>query len=317
MSLQTFFILKITFIQIVAIFIITEIQLMGRYTLFELERLTGILAHTIRVWERRYGLMKPQRTETNRRWYDDDDLRRLINISNLYRAGMKISRIARLSEDELEEKAGMQNSDSAESDVQLNSLIVAMLSFNGNAVNEVLLRSIINTGFESTFTNVVFPFLKRVGIMWHTGAITAGTEHFMTVVFRARLISAIDSLPPPNDPKRKRFILFLPENELHELGLLFYSFLIRSAGHETLYLGQSTPFSVLPEACEKWLPDFLVTGSLSFLSVKEPEKYLSQMSSTFPSLKILVGGMLAEVPSAEKYRNIFPVRTAADLKQHF
>ncbi len=289
---------------------------MGRYTLVELEKLSGILAHTIRVWERRYDILKPQRTDTNRRWYDDDDLRRLINISTLYHAGTKISRIAGLSNSELEKMAVLQEKDTSAYDVQINSLVVAMLSFNESAVNEVLLRSVISIGFEETITGIVFPFLKRVGFLWQTGSVTAGTEHFVTNLLRNRLISSIDSIPPANRPDRKRFMLFLPENELHELGLLFYAYLIRSAGHDILYLGQSTPFHSLAEACEKWQPDFLVTGALSQLAVPEPDEYLSKLGGTFSTRKILVSGSLSGVATSQGFPNIYPVRTVADLKTH-
>ena len=289
---------------------------MRHYTLYELEKLTGILAATIRVWERRYNIIKPKRTVTNRRWYDDDDLRRLINISFIYHNGMKISKIARYSESELEEKVEFLTRDSVNSDTNINSLIVAMLSFNGNSVNEILLRSIINSGFEETFSSVVFPFLRRVGVMWHTGSVNTGAEHFITNIFRGRLISAIDSLPPSNDPNRKRVIMYLPDNELHEMGLLFYLYLIRKLGHEVLYLGQTTPFLALTEVNEKWHSDILVTGVLSDLSISEPQEYLNNFSSTFKSQKILVSGSLADEPVIEKYKNIYPIRSVSDLKKH-
>jgi len=290
---------------------------MRHYTLYELEKLTGIKTATIRVWERRYNIIKPKRTETKRRWYDDDDLRRLINISIIYHAGIKISKIAKYSESELVEKVEFLTRDSVVSDTLIKSLIVAMLSFNGNAVNEILLRSVINIGFEETFSSVVFPFLRKVGIMWHTGSTSTGAEHFITNIFRGRLISAIDSLLPANDPKSLRVIMFLPDNELHELGLLFYSYLIRKLGHEVLYLGQTTPFLALTEVAEKWHSDILVTGVLSDLSISEPEEYLNNLSSTFKSQKILVSGSLAEKPVIEKYKNIFPIRSVSDLKKHF
>jgi DNA-binding transcriptional MerR regulator len=290
---------------------------MRHYNLYELEKVTGILAATIRVWERRYNIIKPKRTDTNRRWYDDDDLRRLINISIIYHAGIKISKIAKYSESELKEKAEFLMRDSVGSDITINSLIVAMSSFNGNAVNEILLRSIINSGFEETFSNVVFPFLRRVGIMWHTGSVNIGAEHFITNIFRGRLISAIDSLPPANDQKNKRVIMFLPDNEFHEMGLLFYAYLIRKLGHEVLYLGQTTPFPALAEVNEKWHSDILVTGTLSYLSIPEPLDYLRNLSSTFKSQKILVSGSLADEPFIEKYNNIYPIRSVSDLKKHF
>jgi len=289
---------------------------MRHYTLYELEKLTCIKTATIRVWERRYNIIKPKRTDTNRRWYEDDDLRRLINISIIYHSGIKISKIAKYSESELEEKVEFLTRDSVISDTHIKSLIVAMLSFNGNAVNEILLRSVINIGFEETFSSVVFPFLRRIGIMWHTGSVNTGGEHFISNIFRGRLISAIDSLPPANDPKSKRVIMFLPENELHELGLLFYSYLIRKLGHEVLYLGQATPFPALAEASEKWHSDILVTGVLSDLSISEPQEYLNNLSSTFKSQKILVAGSLADEPVIEKYNNIYPIRSVSDLKKH-
>ena len=290
---------------------------MRHYTLYELEKLTGILAATIRVWERRYNIIIPKRTDTNRRWYDDDDLRRLINISVIYNSGIKISKIARYSESELEEKVKLLTLDSGGTDKHINSLIVAMLNFNSNAVNEILLRLIINSGFEETFSNIVFPFLRRVGIMWHTGSASAGAEHFIANIFRGRLISAIDSLPTANDPKRKRVIMFLPENELHELGLLFYSYLIRKMGHEVLYLGQATPFSALSEVNEKWHSDILVTGILSDLSVSDPGEYIKNLSSSFKKQKILVSGSLADEPVIEKLKNVFPIKSVSDLKKHF
>ena len=153
--------------------------------------------------------------------------------------------------------------------------------------------------------------------MWQTGTANTGAEHFITNILRKRLIAAIDSLPPANDPKRKRAIMFLPDNELHEMGLLFYSYLIQKLGHEVLYLGQATPFSALNEASDKWHPDILVTGALSELSVFEPEEYLIKLSTTFKSQKILVSGSLADEPVIEKYKNIYSIRSASDLKKHF
>jgi methanogenic corrinoid protein MtbC1 len=153
--------------------------------------------------------------------------------------------------------------------------------------------------------------------MWHTGSVNIGAEHFITNIFRGRLISAIDSLPPSNDQKSKRVIMFLPENEMHEMGLLFYAYLIRKMGHQVLYLGQANPLPALAEVNEKWHSDILVTGTLSYLSVSEPEEYLRNLCSTFSSQKILVSGSLANEPIIEKYSNIYPVRSGTDLKKFF
>ena len=261
--------------------------------------------------KRGYNIIIPKRTSTNRRWYDDDDLKRLINISIIYQSGIKISKIAKYSEFELEEKARFLTSGSVISDTYIKLLITAMLSFNAKAVNEIFLRSVINSSFQETYSDVVFPFLRKVGIMWHTGFASTGAEHFITNIFREKLISAIDSLPPVNKQKGKRVIIFLPENELHEMGLLFYAYIIRKSGHELLNLGQTTPFSAITEASEKWHSDIIVTGTLSELSISGPEEYLYNLSTTFKSQKILVSGSLADKTDIKKYKNIYPFRSVS------
>ncbi len=289
---------------------------MRRYTLSELEQLTGIMASTIRIWERRFKILKPHRTDTNRKWYDDDDLKHIINICAIYRSGIKISKIAKYSRSELEQKVAILSKDSLSYDTQIESLIDAMINLNENAVNEILLRSIINKGFEETFTDVVFPFLRRVGIMWHTGSLNSGTEHFISDIFKRRLIATIDALPPAIDTDRKRIIMYLPENELHEMGLLFYAYILRRMGHEVLYLGQATPFNAVVEINELRHSDMIVTGALSDLSFEKPEDYLNRLSTTFIMQKILVSGLLADKADHNHYHNIFTLRSVSDLKNY-
>ncbi len=289
---------------------------MDRYTIADLEKLTGIMAGTIRIWERRYRIIKPHRTDTNRRWYDDDDLKRIISIAILNRSGLKISKIAALTSQEIAGKVDRLTRESSDTDTQIDSLIVAMTEFNENAINDILMRSIINTEFEVTFENIVFPFLRRVGIMWNTGSADIGAEHFVSNIFRKRLIGAIDSLSPGDKPDRKKVILYLPENELHELGLLFYTFIARKSGHEVLYLGQSTPFNALADVVERWQPDILVTGALTGLPFTKPEDYLKTISSAFRDQKILVSGALANTASKFALNNVFAVASVSDLKKH-
>jgi DNA-binding transcriptional MerR regulator len=287
---------------------------MERYTLNDLEKLTGIKAATIRIWERRYRIISPHRTSTNRRWYDNDDLRYLINISILHRNNIKISKIASLTGAELKEKAELLSNDTSDAGIQIDSLILAMISFNENAVNEILLRAIINTGFEDCFTGMVFPFLRRVGLMWHTGSAGVGAEHFISNIFRRRLIAAIDALPPVNVSGRMKIIMYLPEDELHELGLLFYAYLIRKLGHDVIYLGQSTPFAALAQVNEQWNADIFITGLASGLPFQKPEEYLRALSSAFRHQKIFVSGGLADIADRMSYRNVYSFRSVSDLR---
>ena len=289
---------------------------MDRYTISDLEKLTGIMAGTIRIWERRYRIIKPHRTDTNRRWYDSEDLKRILNISILYRKGIKISKIATFSGPEIEEKVKLLTRESSDSETQIDSLIVAMSDLDEERINDILMRSVINRGFEPTFTTIVFPFLRRVGVMWHTGSVDIGAEHFVSNIFRKRLISAIDTLTPPATPDAKKFLLYLPENELHEMGLLFYKYVIRKRGHNVLYLGQSTPINGLVDVVDRWHPDFLVTGALTSLPFDKPEDYLKRISTAFRDKKILVSGILTRYAEKVSLENIIPFESLADLKRH-
>jgi MerR family transcriptional regulator, light-induced transcriptional regulator len=289
---------------------------MELYSIKDLDKLSGIKAHTIRVWERRYKIVKPQRTDTNRRRYGDDDLRRIINISILRKNGFKISEIARFSTSEIEEKVSFLLKEVFHADTQIDSLVVAMVSHSEKAVNDILIRSMMNRGLEETMSSIVFPFLKRIGLMWQTGAADIGSEHFITNIFRQKLISSIDTLSPVITQKGKRIILFLPENELHEIGLLFYHYIIKKAGHESLYLGQSTPLFAVVNANNQWNADIIITGLMSGFPEIKADDYLATLDRLFPKQKILVTGELATSASKLNLKHIFPLHSAEDLKSH-
>ena len=289
---------------------------MERYTLNDLEKLTGIKTATIRIWERRYRLIKPHRTETNRRWYDDEDLRRILNITILYRHDVKISVIAAMSGAEIEEKVSMLLRGNTTPDIQIDSLILGMVNLDEAAINDQLMRSIINKGFAETFSGLVFPFLRRVGEMWMTGSIDIGAEHFVTNLFRRRLICAIDSLPPPANPDKKRVLMYLPEGELHEMGLLFYYFVIRKMGHEVLYLGQLTPFDAVADIYDRWHPQVVITGGMTGLPYTKPDEYLKRISVRLHDVKILVSGALAAPATKLSLPNVIAVRSELELSKY-
>lgn len=289
---------------------------MEQYSIHDLDKLSGIKAHTIRVWERRFKIVTPHRTGTNRRRYGDDDLRRIINISILRRNGFKISEIAKFSNSEIGERVSFLSKDVFHPDTQIDSLVVAMVDFNEKTVNDVLIRSMMNRGMEETMDTIVFPFLKRIGIMWQTGAADVGSEHFISNIFRQKLISAIDMLSPVLKPKRKRIILFLPENELHEIGLLFYNYVIKKMGHDSMYLGQSTPLSGVVTVNNKWKADILITGLMSGFPGLKSDEYLANLVKSFPKQKILVAGEFVKSATILKDKRLFPLQTVEDLKSH-
>lgn len=286
---------------------------MERYTLNDLESLTGIKTDTIRIWERRYDILRPHRTPANRRWYTDEDLVRLINISLLYRNGIKISQIASMPDAMVIERVSSLSEGEKRSDDLVARMVVSMNLLDEAAINEMIMRSVIARGFEKTFTDVVFPFLHKVGVMWHTRSVNVGTEHFISGIFRQRLIAAIDSLPPVKIPGSKKFLLFLPEGELHELGLLFYTYLVMKQGHRALYLGQSTPIDAVVSIAEKWKPDVIITGLLSGLPMTKPAAYLKQLATALKGKKILAAGSLAGIADKLKLPGISALKSETEL----
>ncbi len=286
---------------------------MEQFTIKDLERLSGIKAHTIRVWERRYRIIKPLRTDTNRRRYTGSDLRRIINISILVQNGFKISKVAALTDQEVEEKAAVVLSGSTDGMAEIDMLVLAMFDLNTRAVNDAIMKSVLKRGFEDTVTDVIFPFMTRIGMMWQTGTVSPGYEHFMTNLFRSRLITAIDAITDVQKPGCGKALLFLPENELHELPLLFFAWVVKKLGYEIIYVGQMTPLSSVIPLSEKWNPDFLITGMVTGVP-RKPLEYLREISASFKGKKILLAGTLAPIASKAAIQNLIPIRSLGELK---
>ncbi|HKL67303.1 MAG TPA: MerR family transcriptional regulator [Bacteroidales bacterium] len=285
---------------------------MGEYTIKDLERLSGIKAHTIRIWEKRYDIVDPGRTDTNRRRYSDEDLKKLINISILNRNGFKISKIASLSVSEIQEKVAYMSQDPSQTDTQIESLVVAMINLDELSFNELVTRSILSRGFVDTFTSIIFPFLHRVGMLWVTGSISPGQEHFVTNLIRQKLISNIDAQVIKRNDASK-ILLFLPENEMHELGLLFLTYLAKKYGHEVLYLGPVTPLDSVRRSVDIWPADFIVTATYTEIAAKDRDKYLDELSDSFKDRKIIVSGNLAKDAGSDLPSNIICASTPEEF----
>lgn len=263
---------------------------MDRFSIKDIESLTGIKAHTLRIWEQRYGFLKPKRTDTNIRFYDQDDLKFLLNTSFLLNLGHKISEIARLSADEIQTKVYGLSVEEANPDNIQKALSLAMLQLNELAFEKVLMTHVLQNGMENTMIQVVFPFLKSIGFMWQTGTIRPSHEHFITGIIRQKLLVAIDGQSALMDEYSKRYLLFLPEHEFHEIGLLFASYIIRNRGHRVIYLGQNVPFGDLKDFNDTYKPDFVFTAITNPLPNFTLEQFIENLKSDFPESKLYVTG---------------------------
>lgn len=222
------------------------------YTIGDLELLSGIKAHTIRIWEQRYGLFTPMRTDTNIRRYSEEDLRRLLNVAILLKKGYKISRIAAFRPEEIDREAYRVLASDRSPDVLADGLRQAMITLDEEAFNRVFANLTMRQGFEETILQVVYPFLDLVGALWQTGVITPLHEHFVSSLIRQKIIVAIDMLPVPHTDRKQGFALASPEGEFHEIGLLFANYLLRIRGYHSVYVGANVPVadmvSVLQES---------------------------------------------------------------------
>lgn len=286
---------------------------MSAYSIKDLEKLSGIKAHTIRIWEKRYSLIEPVRTGTNRRLYSDSELRKIINVGVLTRNGIKISHVARLSDPEIDEKVAYLLTGNRLSDSHIDGLIIAMMDLDEQSLNSILLRSIMNNGFEVTLETLVFPFLRRIGLLWQTGSVNPAQEHFITNILRQKIITAIDSLSVPLSASVKRVMLFLPDNELHELGLLYWAYLVKKRGHNMIYLGQMMPVDSLSDINNSWRPDIIITGTISRSTDSTPAEYVKELSKIFKGKLVLVSGLLAEAAEKKRYVNVVAVRSSGEL----
>lgn len=261
-----------------------------RYSIKDLENLSNIKAHTLRIWEQRYGILKPQRTDTNIRYYTDKELRLILNVSLLNQNGFKISKIANLSDDEIEREVRRITNSKSDNESQLSALVIAMVDLDEFAFIKIFNDSTLRLGFEQTVVTLVFPLLEKIGNLWVTGSIRPVHEHFISNLIRQKLIINIHAHPKQLKPEAKRFLLFTPENESHELALLFKYYILKSRNHDVIYIGLNIPVYDLISVFNNQEPDYLVSSFTVTPKGEALNTYLKTLSGNFKSSKILVSG---------------------------
>lgn len=286
---------------------------MGAYAIKELEELTGIKAHTIRIWEKRYHLVRPGRTRNNVRCYSDFDLKRIINVATLVNHGYRISAIAGMTDDALVREVIALSESHGKERIYIDQFVTTMLDLDEQKFEDTFKMLERKFGFEETVSDVIYPFLEKIGILWQTGNITPAHEHFISNLIRQRLIVAIASLPVVTR-STMRVLLFLPEHELHEIALLFYHYIARKAGLKTFYLGQSVPHDDLRAVYEIHKPHLLITSLTSQPPVTQLNGYLNRLSEDFRSSLILASGVLLRKASFTFPGNLRYFETTDSLK---
>ncbi len=265
---------------------------MAIYSISDLEKLSGIKSHTIRIWEQRYGILQPKRTDTNIRFYEDDDLQRLLNVALLNRHGFRISKIAEMTKETMAEQVSTVSNFKFDIDAQLDVLTLSVIEMDELKFGRIFDNHVEQIGFEHTMMEVIYPFLEKLSLLWLTGSIKPVQENFITQLIRNKLIAAIEKEPVAADRNVTKFILYLPKDEQQELSILFMQYLIKRRGFRVVNLGANLALVDLKDACQIHQPEYVFTV-LSETFNREPlQRYLSNLQAAVPNSHLLLTGYL-------------------------
>lgn len=264
---------------------------MNSFTIKDLSNLSGIKAHTLRIWEQRYSFLKPNRSFTNIRYYSNEELKTILNIALLNKYGFKISHIDKMSSAEMAEKILLLNQQEAQQEKIINDLVNHMISMDMDAFSQSLDIFINARGLEKMIMNLIFPFLEKVGILWLTNHINPAQEHLVSNMLRQKLIAGIENCKPA-DKKGKKVLLFLPEGEYHELGLLFIHFLLKRKGVSVIYMGANLPLEDLEFVVTHKKPDYIYCHLTSLGSNFHFDKFLFNLEQKFKPIPIIISGKI-------------------------
>ncbi|MDO3642927.1 MerR family transcriptional regulator [Mucilaginibacter sp. L3T2-6] len=289
------------------------------YSISDLEQLSGVSVHNIRIWERRYGALTPSRTSGNVRFYDDDQLKRLLSIAGLYHAGHKISKACSLSAEDMGKLLREEVSSTLPTENRYSYFISQIISnalvFNENGVNQLITKSFEQSGVTDTYKHVIYPMLVRVGLMWLTEKLCPAQEHFLSSIIRQKLFVAIDSIQSKESTAKSKWLLFLPEDEDHDIGLLLANYLLRSAGHQVTYLGPKVPLSAVDNTVAATGPQNLMFFMTRLRPVDDAQLYLNRLTASFPDHIIYFSGNRKVLSSVKCAENIHWLESLPDFEK--
>ena len=264
---------------------------MNSFRIKDLENLSGIKAHTIRIWEQRYSFLKPERTGTNIRYYSNRELKTVLNIALLNKYGYKISHIDKMTEAEIKEKLLSLNQLQAQQERIVNDLIQHMVDMDIDKFEDVLDNYIMARGIERSITQIIFPFLEKIGILWLTSHINPAQEHLVSNLIRQKLIVGIEGVSTSLKVD-KTVLLFLPEGEYHEMGLLYMNYILKSRGISTVYLGANIPLDDVEYVVRYKKPDYLYAHLTTVGHNFNFERFVNNITKRFTDIPIVISGQL-------------------------
>lgn len=264
---------------------------MGRYSIKELEQLSGIKAHTIRIWEQRYRLLTPKRTDTNIRYYDDKQLKILLNAVTLLDNGHKISRIAGYSDEQInaiiDELLNASEPTEHQARAIINQMVSAALNYDELVFDKTFSNALLRYSLKEMYEAIIYPILVKIGLMWNKDDLIPSQEHFLSNLFKQKLFAALDSTPSSINPKGT-WLLFLPEKESHEIGLLISAVMLRLKGYRVIYLGQNVPYLNIREVIKDTKPDFMYFFVVTHQPLAELQVYINLIAEDNKEVNIKI-----------------------------
>jgi MerR family transcriptional regulator, light-induced transcriptional regulator len=262
---------------------------MNAFTIKDLENLSGVKAHTIRIWEQRYNFLKPLRTDTNIRFYNNDELKTILNIALLNKSGYKISHINNMTDSEICEKIAQLNYPEGQQERIINKLVGYMIDFDTDSFEQMLNDELRLKDVDIFINEVIFPFLEKVGILWTTNHINPAQEHLVTNIIRQKILVGIENISPVLYLD-KTALLFLPEGEHHEVGLLYVFYLLKKKGVKVFYLGADVPLKDLTYVVKAKSPHFIYTHLTSLAHNFNMERFLNNVKVHIQGSPVYISG---------------------------
>ncbi|QIL42714.1 MerR family transcriptional regulator [Pedobacter sp. HDW13] len=286
------------------------------YSISDLEQLSGIYAHTIRIWERRYGALSPARSQGNTRLYDDNELRRLLNIVSLIKSGLKISKICLLSDREMNRLLDQEFnpvSDDAHSEYCISQLVKHGIAFDEYSFHRLLDESIDCLGLSTCYRKVIYPLLVRLGLMWRKDDICPAHEHFLANIIRQKIFTHINNLAVQKMTGQK-WLLFLPEYEDHDIGLLFASYILRIYQQQVIFLGSKVPLNAIAKVYHTLNVDHVLLFMVKTQPTVKAQQYINQLSAICTSAQIHLAGNNQVIDELKNIDHINRFRTLDEFE---
>jgi len=286
------------------------------YSINDIENLSGVKAHTIRMWEKRYNLLKPRRTETNIRYYVDSDLQFLLNVAFLNKKGLKISKIASMPVEDIKRKVAEYSDVDVKFEEQLDALTLAMFQFDEYNFNKILDHNIEQKGFKRTMLEIIYPLLDKITMMWIAGSVKKVHESFIVQIIRKKNTTIIEQFLKKRPSKNIKYMIYLPEGEDQELTLLFLEYLLRKEGYHVLNLGMNISFTDVCNASSTYIPHYIMSIFNESFSKRSLQEYIDNLLIQNPEQIFIASGFVPVQQRIKEHKRCLIKNSLNEVFEH-